>query len=75
MVTVAGIEGRLRGARVWRVVVGKLGKGKVTNPVVLLEGGEAAKVLLEGLIDSFSLAIGLRMEGRGVQGLDVGLGK
>ena len=56
-------EGRHLGGFLEGIVIGEFGKGKQVEPVVLLIVAEDAEVGLEGLIHSFCLAVGLRMEG------------
>src|SRR5689334_10481845 len=48
-----------------RVIVSKLGKRQKAGPVVLAVGGIAAKILLENLVETLSLTVGLAMVTRG----------
>ncbi len=59
VVAVVGEEGRLLGGRVERVVVGELCEREEACPVVLLVGAIAAEILLQYLVHSFGLPIGL----------------
>lgn len=61
MVAIGSIKWGVLGGSVRRIVVGELSKGQQGHPVVLLIVAVEAQVLLQGLIDPFSLAIGLRM--------------
>jgi len=49
------------GCQMGCVVICKLGDWQLGNPVILLIVDENAKVLFEDLVDSFGLAVGLRM--------------
>ena len=53
------------GSRMLSIGVGKLCEGLKVLPVVLLVVDKDAKVLFKDLVDSFGLAIGLGMVGRG----------
>ena len=43
------------------VIVGKFRHGKEVHPIILLVTDGTPEVLFEDLVDSFNLAIGLRM--------------
>ena len=52
------------------VVVRKLGQGEEIDPVILLVVDIHPQVLLQDLVDSFGLAVGLRVIGGRKVGLD-----
>ena len=54
-------EGRNAGGVVDGIVVGELGNGKEGRPVVLLIGAEGMEDLFEGLVNTFSLSVRLRV--------------
>lgn len=61
MIALVGEERRDTGGRVRSVVVGELREWEKTGPVVLLVVAVDAEILLQGLVDAFSLSISLRM--------------
>jgi hypothetical protein len=65
VVSIVCKERCLFGGRVYCVVIGKLSKREEVDPIILLVIYKTAEILLEDLIDSFSLSIRLWVKGRG----------
>jgi hypothetical protein len=62
MLTIVGVKKSLLGSIMEGVVVCELGKCQIRCPIILLVVNGAPKILLQHLIDSLRLTIGLRME-------------
>jgi len=71
MKTIISEKGEHLGGFLRCVVVGKFCKRQQFEPVVLLVIAEYAGVGFEGLIHSFGLTIGLRMESSGFSRIDL----
>ena len=71
MVAHVGVEGRHANARVMSGVVGMLGQGEQVCPIGLEVVAEGPEVLLDSLINPFSLAVAFRMKSCGEVWLNV----
>jgi hypothetical protein len=71
VVSFVGKEWRSASGCTRSIVVSEFSKGKERRPVVLLVVAEYTEVLLECLIESFSLSISFRMIARGEVNLHV----
>ena len=60
-----GKEGRHTSSLAWSVIVGEFCQREKHGPVILLVVAVSAEVLLEGLVDPFSLSVSLGVVPRG----------
>ena len=65
VVPFVGKEGRGTGRCTRSIVVGEFSEGKERRPVVLLVVAKYSEVLLEGLIELFSLSVSFQVIARG----------
>ena len=71
VVTFVGKEGRGTGRCARSIVVSEFSEGKERRPVVLLVVAKYSEVLLEGLIESFSLSVSFQVIARGEVNLHI----
>ena len=63
VIAIEGVEWRMFGCRVYSVIVGEFCKGNLLDPVYLVSCDKESQILLDLLVDPFSLAISLRIVG------------